>query len=780
MDVAIYIKGQRLDLFNDENIYLNLNAKNLSDISSIIADFSQSFSVPASPNNNKIFEYWYNSDVDGSFNANIRQEAYIEINTLPFKFGTMQLDNAILKDGLANSYAITFFGKAVNLTDLFADDLLSSLNFTTFNHPYNSATVLQAMNSDSINGGDIYYPFINANNDMSIGTNDAKDLINASNTIVYTDFKPAIRCIRIIEAIETKYDVKFTRDFFDRAVFYNLFFWLHKEAGSLKAFGNKVDVNITDNKSVDGFLWNATTNTVTYNAPSGTRISRQLTIQVTPQAGFETIPYIIEIYNNGSLYSTNEGLGISSAVINQTGDNVVSFKISSSSSFNFTTKLTSKRRETFYLAGVNNDYEDSFTPLQSITSTLDVASQFPEMKVKEFLNSLISMFNLIIKYDNDKFIVDTLDNWYSKGKSYDITQLVDVSDIRVKRPDVKKQIEFMYKKTGAILGEQYQIKYNVGYGDLKVKYNVDGQDLKVEAITENMLFERLQNEATGDLSDVQVGFSIDKNLKPYKGATYLFYKNGYVYSSTPLKVKPTGSFTKIQHTATEDNIDLEQVTNSLNFGAENSTFFLNPIQRGLYFNFWKTYIEDLYNKKTRIISFKCKIPVNILYQLRLNDRFIVNDKKYKISTAKVDLTNYDADVELFSDFSKPFDSVENLIPITVDRTDITADNSLLTVDRVSEYDPVTSYTTNGLSANNYLGTASQEHFEVKVSANTTWSIAKVNVGNGTSWFTCNKFVGDKSDYIRVTLSNNTASYREAILRMTVGGVDYDLLIQQQN
>lgn len=780
MDVAIYIKGQRLDLFNDENIYLNLNAKNLSDISSIIADFSQSFSVPASPNNNKIFEYWYNSDVDGSFNANIRQDSYIEVNTLPFKYGTMQLDNAIIKDGLSNSYAITFFGKAVNLTDLFAEDLLSSLDFTAFNHSYNSTTVLSSMNGDTINGGDVYYPLINANNDMSIGTNDAKDLINASNAIVYTDFKPAIRCIRIIEAIETKYGVKFSRDFFDRAVFYNLFFWLHKDAGSLKAFGNKVDVNITDNKSVDGFLWNATANTVTYNAPSNSRVTRQLTIQVTPQSGFQTIPYIIEIYNNGSLYSTNEGVGVSSAVINQTGDNVVYFKVSSSSSFDFTTKITSKKRETFYLAGVNNDYEDSYTPIQSITSTLNLGSQFPEMKIKEFFTSLISMFNLIVKYDNDQFIVDTLDNWYSKGKSYDITQLVDISDIRVKRPDVKKQIEFMYKKTGAILGEQYQINNNVGYGDLKAKYTVDGADLKVEAITENMLFERLPNEATGDLTDIQVGFSIDKNLKPYKGNTYLFYKNGYAYSAQPLKIKPTGSFTKIQHTATEDNIDFEQVTNSLNFGDNNSTFFLSPIQKGLYYNFWKTYIEDLYNTKTRIISFKCKIPVNILYQLRLNDRFIVNDKKYKISTVKVDITNYDADVELFSDFSKPFDSVENLIPITVDRTDITVDNSLLTVDRVSEYDPVTSYTTNGLSITNYLGTASQEHFEVKVSANTNWDIAKIDVGNETTWFTSNRFAGNKSDYIRVTIFNNSASYREGILRLTIGGVSYDLLIQQQN
>ena len=61
MDIALYIADvtdtnfQRVDLFKDENIEINLTSKNISDISKIFAEFTQGFTVPSSPNNNKIF-----------------------------------------------------------------------------------------------------------------------------------------------------------------------------------------------------------------------------------------------------------------------------------------------------------------------------------------------------------------------------------------------------------------------------------------------------------------------------------------------------------------------------------------------------------------------------------------------------------------------------------------------------------------------------------------------------------------------------------------------------
>ena len=55
--VQLYIQGQRLDLFDDEDIVITSSIQNSKDISKIFTDFSQSFTVPASKSNNKIFKH---------------------------------------------------------------------------------------------------------------------------------------------------------------------------------------------------------------------------------------------------------------------------------------------------------------------------------------------------------------------------------------------------------------------------------------------------------------------------------------------------------------------------------------------------------------------------------------------------------------------------------------------------------------------------------------------------------------------------------------------------
>jgi hypothetical protein len=52
------------------------------------------------------------------------------------------------------------------------------------------------------------------------------------------------------------------------------------------------------------------------------------------------------------------------------------------------------------------------------------------------------------------------------------------------------------------------------------------------------------------------------------------------------------------------------------------------------------------------------------YKLTLNDLFVIGDMK--CSSAKVNLTNGQSDIEIFTDYSLPSDSFDNRIPLTVD------------------------------------------------------------------------------------------------------------------
>ena len=108
--VQIFIEGQRVETFKDEEVQISSTVQSIADLSKVFTDFSQSFTVPASPLNNEIFQHFYESDVDlqnGVFiDHNVRRNAVIEIDSTEFRRGKIQLEKANLKDGQPYSYQI--------------------------------------------------------------------------------------------------------------------------------------------------------------------------------------------------------------------------------------------------------------------------------------------------------------------------------------------------------------------------------------------------------------------------------------------------------------------------------------------------------------------------------------------------------------------------------------------------------------------------------------------------------------------------------------------------
>jgi len=77
--VQVYIGSERLELFKDETLSINQSIQNIRDIAKIFTEFTQTFSVPASPNNNKIFKHYYNYNIVGGFDARQKVSASIEL-----------------------------------------------------------------------------------------------------------------------------------------------------------------------------------------------------------------------------------------------------------------------------------------------------------------------------------------------------------------------------------------------------------------------------------------------------------------------------------------------------------------------------------------------------------------------------------------------------------------------------------------------------------------------------------------------------------------------------
>ena len=222
--VQVYIEGQRLDLFDDEQINVTSTQQNVQDISKVFTDFSQSFSVPASVNNNKIFEYFYENDINSTLDYNIRRNGNIEIDYTPFRTGKISLEKAEVKNNQAYSYQITFYGDVVSIKDKFSNDKLVDLTYLNLlSHAYN-ATEIKNRIIDGATDYKVRYPLI-FSRDITYGGGGSTDINPSTGTgaVKFNELFPAIQLSQMIAAIGTKYSIAFTGTFLSTKRFKNAY-----------------------------------------------------------------------------------------------------------------------------------------------------------------------------------------------------------------------------------------------------------------------------------------------------------------------------------------------------------------------------------------------------------------------------------------------------------------------------------------------------------------------------------------------------------------------------
>ena len=95
--LQLYIQDTRVDLFKDESVSITQTIQNVRDIKKIFTEFTQTFSLPASKTNNKLFKHYYNFDIDGGYDGRNKVSAKIELNNIPFKKGFVKLEGVTLK-----------------------------------------------------------------------------------------------------------------------------------------------------------------------------------------------------------------------------------------------------------------------------------------------------------------------------------------------------------------------------------------------------------------------------------------------------------------------------------------------------------------------------------------------------------------------------------------------------------------------------------------------------------------------------------------------------------
>jgi hypothetical protein len=658
-----------LDLYGDENIEMNSSVTDIEDIEKNTTEFIKTFTVPASNKNNRKFKHYYNADIDNSFDARIKVEGGISLNGFGFKLGKYRLSKVSMKNNKPSSYTIQFWGNLISLKDSVGKDLLSDLDLSEFDHDYTSNNVKAGLTGSLINANIIYNLFVKKQYYYSTDPGDktiTDQLVNIAygdglgdNGITWSDLRPSIRIIEIIKAIEAKYGFTFSRDYFGRAEFLNLFMWLNPSASGEPGGGEQM----VDFDSGDTTNFNLTTNIGTFDV--STSITYNIGYTVTVSAGFEDVEYTVKFYKNGELSTQTTVTGtqtffIEALNISGTGEDFftwdIYFEVSSNKKFDYEFEVSqSKFVGTFFTGSVT-----TFASENNIVRRFIVSDEFPKMKVIDFLKGIFKKDKLvIIPTDFDNLYVNTLVDYYAEGDLIDITRYVDNTSHDVNRGKLLNEINFTFTEPTTILNTQFEINTGKGYGDEENEIKdedgnpLDGDKLDYKLPFEQIVYERLIDVFINEIANVQYGAIIKDDLTKANPKPHIFYSINTSLGSTQLSfIDDLGNRTLLNnsinipsHTMTLENVNFSTV-----FSEEFSEWTNVKITNTLYKNYHKDFIDSLFNIKRRDYKFNAKLPFRILSKLELNDIFKIRDNYYRISNYNLNLLTAEAELNLISSF----------------------------------------------------------------------------------------------------------------------------------
>lgn len=694
MKVTFYIGEdyQKIDLYDDEDIFIIQKIADIEKLSNVFSDSTLSFTIPGSTTNNKIMKHYYNIDINNGYNANVRIPAYIELDSLAYKFGVIQIESVELEKNYVNNYKVTFYSKNTQLTDLFGDNTIDKLDYSDFNYEYNSTNFYKTINDPTFLSGSVITPLIAyTNRDWNYGSGDITDISDSLYPVTPTEVKSALKVIHIIEAIEAEYNISFSREFFGTPMFNKLYMWLNSKAS--KPSG-QVLLDIINTISTSGGAnpyFNAFVNTVDdIFTVEDLAYSYSLTNNFTLWVNINTLRDPLTNVQYTDNYFTLNVVDADTDVVLYTqtqktnGVAQLNFLIdvpqaSTTTTTNYKFYLSSAVKFTYSSLNINFDERFSAPPTIKRSSTLnnngdylniyDIGYALPSMKIIDFITGLMKMFKMIIRPTSQtSFYVDTLDNYYNNGNILNITRYVDQDSVSISRPDIYSSIKFLYQKTENVLGKNFRltndpINDEIGYGDLKGEYNIDTKnELKIQLPFENMLFERLiKDDSEGNITtDICIGQSLkldDDNitLSINDSKPILFFNNGLInITDTPIKfqyssVSSVVNVDEYYLVGNTDNDVLNDVTNSLNWGVQIDPWHLVDVEESLYQNYWKGWMDTIYDLKQRKFKFIGYLPPRFIQEISLNDILIIGNMRYRINDYKINLVSGKTEFNLFVD-----------------------------------------------------------------------------------------------------------------------------------
>ena len=662
MITALYIGNEKLDLFKDDNIVIKNSVSKIEDITKVFTDTSNSFSVPASDNNNRIFKHFYNASINNSFDARKLVLGAIYLDGLHYKSGNFKLNKVTLKSQKAHSYSLDFFGLLTELKELLKDDKLSSLTSLSFyNFPFNYGTVKFKLENNKTGATQGKIPvvatilspkrYIYDSNSSTNNTDTLKNLANNNTStnsgLDWTDLSFSIQNLTIIQYIEDKYNLTFSRDFFGTQAFTNLYLLLNG-GNPFNEFYQQITFDTTDDPTVVG-------NVILNNsALLNQRILFDLDVNNTTSPDFDIIVKSGDKIVSEKTNPTRTRPGIRYRTAEFESFNNLTFFIRSRTFINYSVKI-------IRINSVDGASYITRTTAKDISGDFDVPSKMPDIKIIDYLKGLFQAYKLIVRpRANNNLYITTINDYYRNGTTRDITKFIDFTETPVTVGKMLNEINYKFQESQTLLAKQFKNINEVDYGNLEEKILddngelIDGETLDYELPFENMVYERLNDLESVVDSNVVYGFLANDSLEPTTIKSHLHYVNNVLLNA---KIKVI-----VNDTTTETLTNLNLPSHTLGYIAPQfSTVFDEEfneyngerITNTLYSNYHKDYIDLIFNKKKRDYNFKIKnAPLELVKNIDLNDAIVIKGRGYRINDFDTNIITRDINLNLINSLNQ--------------------------------------------------------------------------------------------------------------------------------
>ena len=779
--VNLFINGELLDQYADESVDIVSSVLDVSDITKNTGDYSKSFTVPASKNNNRLFKHWYNASIDNGFDARSKVEGSIDIDGVPFKLGKWRLNKCNIVKGRLESYTINFFGNLPNISDTIGEDMLSDLDFPALTHDWTSTSVIAGLQG-ALFSGDLAYTLM-ANKryfyNSHSGAHDVDDttinIANGASTshatgVVWSDLRPSVRLSKIIEAIEARYNaatyenpIVFSRDFFSTTEFAEQYLWL--KADDREAIGGgEQEVNFTSQGGTTQNI-DLSTNEGTFVVTGGAGTFFSFSSEIKPAAGYENIPYTFIVRNidtgkdiaawNRDGDAHGDGTINKPIALTTNGTYNIKWFVQSKAKIEFTARVDIIKYIDFALDYIST----TVGATQTLINKVVIGKEMPELKIVDFLKGIFNMFKLVaIPKDDGSIYVNTLDSYYAQGQRYDATKYIDFAKFDVDRGELLKRIAFEFEEPSTILNMEFkkQATDGQGYGaslvnvyeSLTPKKLIDGDTLEVKLPFEQIYFERLvdQNTAiTEPDTNIQTGVILDDNLNQVVPKPVLHYVTRQDISASPIRfVNDLGVDVVLNQSLNSPihHFGVENPMYSNLFEAEFSNFTGESLVNNLYSIHYEDYITAIFELKRRTFMYTANLPIQIVTRLELNDVIAIGEIDYRINKYSYNLLNGLTKLELINGFDT---TLQNRVYIP----------SVITLGRLFE------------------------NLVFNVEDIEGYTVTKIDDGFGTSWVTTSVIGTDNNlAGISVTTLGVGAGSRSMIIRYVKDSITTDITIVQ--